>query len=75
MSEPRRPDPVDPEARNAKVRHDNDLSTTSSTTSTTSTSSTPDERLLRYFLSESEVSPDPMCDPNPNPYTIYMRIL
>ena len=29
---------------------------------------------LDYFRSESEVSPNPMCDPNPNPIP-YMRIL
>ena len=40
-------DPDDPEARNAKVRYDDDPSTTTSPTSTTLTTPTPDERLPR----------------------------
>ena len=67
--------PANPEARNAKVRHDDDPSTPTSPTSTTSTTPTPDERLLRYFdyddyldyfLSDLKtVIPNPMCDPKP----------
>ena len=41
--------PDDPEAWNAKVRHDDDPSTTTSTTSTTPTTLTPDERLPRLL--------------------------
>ena len=28
-----------------------------------------------YFLSESEDSPNPMCDPNPKPYTKYAYLI
>ena len=37
--------PDNPEARNDKIRYDDDPSTTTSTTSATSTTPTPDERL------------------------------
>ena len=80
-----RGDRIDPEARNAKVRHDDALSTTTSLTSTTSTTPTPDERLLRLLRLrrllplrteddglESEVSPIRRVNPNPNPYMPYI---
>ena len=68
--------PVDPEAQNAKVRHDDDLSTTTSMTSTTSTTSTTaTTSTISTTSSPNPKTPYPMCDPKPYPYTLYAYLI